>query len=92
MNSSRAIAVSAVASFLGLLLARPAPAAEGDSGKRPPQQKCYGIAKKGTNDCASANHDCSNSAKTDNDPQEWVWVPKGTCEKVGGKSSPPDGK
>jgi uncharacterized membrane protein len=88
MNSNRALAASAVASFLGLLLAGPAPAA--DEGKRPPQEKCYGVAKKGLNDCASANHDCSNSAKEDNDPNEWVWVPKGTCEKIaGGKTSPP---
>ncbi|HTO08308.1 MAG TPA: DUF2282 domain-containing protein [Myxococcota bacterium] len=90
MSSNRTIAASAVASFLGLLIAGPAPAADENSGKRPPQEKCYGIAKKGYNDCASANHDCSNSAKADNDPQEWLWVPKGTCEKiVGGKSSPP---
>jgi uncharacterized membrane protein len=92
MNSSRTIAASAVASFLGLLLAGTAHSADESSGKRAPQEKCYGIAKKGYNDCASANHDCSNSAKEDNDPQEWVWVAKGTCEKVGGKTSPPAGK
>jgi uncharacterized membrane protein len=86
MNSNRTLAASAIASFLGLVLASPAPAADEDSGKRPPQEKCYGIAKKGQNDCASANHSCSNEAKTDGDSAEWLHVPKGTCEKIVGGS------
>jgi len=93
MNSNRTLAASAVASFLGLLLASPAPAADEATGKRPPQEKCYGVAKKGLNDCSTTSHDCSSSSKVDSDPSEWVWVPKGTCTKlVGGKSLPPDGK
>lgn len=54
------------------------------------QEQCYGAAKAGQNDCASAtgSHACSGMAKVDNDPAEWKYVPKGTCEKVGGKLSP----
>jgi len=51
-------------------------------------EKCAGIAKAGQNDCGSLDgkHDCSGKATKDNDPKEWVYVPKGTCEKiVGGK-------
>lgn len=51
-------------------------------------QKCAGIAKAGKNDCGAADgsHGCSGMAKKDNDPNEWVWVPEGTCEKItGGK-------
>jgi uncharacterized membrane protein len=81
MNSNRALAASAIASFLGLVLAGTAAAEEG---KRPPQEKCYGIAKKGQNDCANASHSCSNEAKADGDAGEWLWVPKGTCEKIVG--------
>lgn len=51
-------------------------------------EKCAGIAKAGKNDCGALNgkHDCSGKAASDNDPNEWVYVPEGTCEKiVGGK-------
>lgn len=51
-------------------------------------EKCAGIAKAGKNDCGSLDgkHDCAGKATKDNDPNEWVYVPEGTCEKiVGGK-------
>ena len=54
------------------------------------QEKCYGIAKAGQNDCGTAKHACAaQGAKTDNDPLEWKYVDKGTCEKMGGKLPPP---
>jgi uncharacterized membrane protein len=54
------------------------------------QEKCYGIAKSGQNDCGTAKHACAGlGAKTDNDPAEWKYVAKGTCEKVGGKTAAP---
>ena len=28
-------------------------------------------------------------AKTDGDPEEWIYVPKGTCEKIAGGSTEP---
>jgi len=53
-------------------------------------EKCFGVAKAGQNDCASANgsHSCAGQAKKDNDPAEWKYVPKGTCIKMGGKTVP----
>lgn len=54
------------------------------------QEKCYGIAKAGMNDCGTAKHACAGlGAKTDNDAAEWKYVAKGTCEKVGGKTMAP---
>ena len=53
------------------------------------KEKCYGAAKAGQNDCATKAHSCSGQAKTDNAPDEWVFVAKGTCEKAGGKTTPP---
>ena len=55
------------------------------------KEKCFGVAKAGQNDCASANgsHSCSGQAKTDNGASEWKYVAKGTCEKAGGKTSAP---
>lgn len=51
-------------------------------------EKCAGIAKAGKNDCGAldGNHGCAGMSKTENSPQEWVYVPQGTCEKItGGK-------
>jgi len=53
-------------------------------------EKCYGVAKGGQNDCGTAKHACAaQGAKTDNDPSEWKYVAKGTCEKMGGKMAAP---
>lgn len=48
------------------------------------QERCYGIAKAGKNDCATSSSACSGSAKQDNQKDAWVYVPKGLCLKVAG--------
>lgn len=53
------------------------------------KEKCYGIAKKGQNDCGTAKHSCAGQASADNMPEEWKYVPKGSCEKMGGKLAAP---
>jgi uncharacterized membrane protein len=52
------------------------------------KEKCYGIAKPGSNDCAnlSGSHSCAGQARVANGVDEWNYVPKGTCTKLGGKS------
>ncbi|HEY9192438.1 MAG TPA: DUF2282 domain-containing protein [Methyloversatilis sp.] len=86
---SKSVALhAALASVLALgVIANPASAAEEKGAK----EKCFGIAKKGANDCATANgsHSCAGQAKVDNEPNEWVFVTTGTCEKMGGKTSAP---
>lgn len=54
------------------------------------KEKCYGIAKAGQNDCASADgsHSCAGQAKADKGVNDWKYVAKGTCEKVGGHNKP----
>lgn len=53
------------------------------------REKCYGISKAGKNDCAAVGgHSCAGQAKKDNDPTEWKFVPKGTCESQGGALTP----
>ena len=58
------------------------------------KEKCYGIAKVGQNDCADAGgvHSCAGQAKADKGAAEWKYVAKGTCEKEGGKTTPPKSK
>jgi uncharacterized membrane protein len=53
-------------------------------------EKCYGVAKAGKNDCAGGKHACAGQASKDRDANEWVKLPKGTCERlVGGSLSAP---
>jgi uncharacterized membrane protein len=57
----------------------------------PSKDKCFGVAKAGANDCASAtgSHSCAGTATKDNDPGDWKYVEKGTCAKMGGSTTPP---
>ena len=48
------------------------------------QERCYGVAKAGKNDCATSSSVCSSSAKQDNQKDAWIYVPKGMCLKVAG--------
>ncbi|MBL8251705.1 MAG: DUF2282 domain-containing protein [Candidatus Competibacter sp.] len=72
---------AAVATALGMTAA---PALAGKDN----QDKCYGVAKAGENDCASAagTHDCGGKATANYDGQDWKYVAKGTCEKMGGQT------
>jgi uncharacterized membrane protein len=51
-------------------------------------EKCAGIAKAGKNDCGAldGSHGCAGQSTVDNADTEWVYVPKGTCEKLTGGS------
>ena len=82
--NKRLIATSTLASALAIALA-PAHAADAKA----PQEKCYGVAKAGQNDCATANgsHSCAGQAKADNDANDWKYVAKGSCEKMGGSTT-----
>ena len=83
--NKRTIASSTLASVLALAIGQ-ARAADA-----PPQEKCFGIAKAGQNDCATAtgSHSCAGQAKSDKAPDDWKYVAKGTCEKVGGRLAEP---
>ena len=74
-----------IAAAVGSLLAVGATHASDMGEPKGDKVKCYGIAKAGKNDCASASHACAGAAKTDNDPAEWKYAPKAECEKQGGK-------
>jgi uncharacterized membrane protein len=84
--NQRLIASSALASVLALGLLGSAQAADEKA-----KEKCFGIAKAGQNDCANASgsHSCAGQSKVDNGPDEWKYVAKGTCAKLGGKTAEP---
>jgi uncharacterized membrane protein len=54
-------------------------------------EKCFGIAKAGTNDCAAeGSNSCAGTSKVDFDPKGWKLVKKGTCAST--SVTLPDGK
>jgi uncharacterized membrane protein len=85
MNKRQALIAAALA---GVCAANASAAGQTDTAAKAEQEKCYGVAKAGQNDCGSAAHDCSSQAKVDNDPGEWKFVAKGTCKQAGGKTAP----
>lgn len=82
MDRKQQVIHAALAGVVAAGLASPAVGA--DKAK----EKCYGVVKAGQNDCGNALHSCAGQAKKDNDPGEWKYVAKGTCEKMGGKLAP----
>ena len=77
-----------IAAAVGALLAAGGASAnhhEGMGEAKGDKVKCYGIAKAGKNDCATASHGCAGAAKADDDPADWKYAPQAECEKMGGK-------
>lgn len=83
MTDHQKIATTAISSVLALgLAAASSSALAGKEG----MEKCTGIVKTAMNDCGTSQHACAGQAKVDNAPEEWIYVPTGTCDKiVGGK-------
>ena len=54
-----------------------------------PMEKCYGIAKAGMNDCQTSSTACAGTAKTGNQKDAWLFLPKGSCEKIVGSALMP---
>jgi uncharacterized membrane protein len=72
----------AIASAVGSLLALGSTVVSADEAGK---EKCLGVAEAGKNDCANNKHSCAGQAKADKGADEWKYVPKGECEKMGGK-------
>jgi uncharacterized membrane protein len=82
MNNTQLIS-AAIAGLLTVGLAGNALAADKN------MEKCYGVAKAGANDCGSkkAGHGCAGHATKDRDVNDFVALPKGTCDKIAGGST-----
>lgn len=73
--AAAAAALSAAAS----IAAAPATAA------KPAQEKCFGVALKGKNDCAAGpGTSCAGTSTADYQGNAWKHVAKGSCAKMGG--------
>lgn len=90
MKNTNKIVKSAITAFLTLTAASTA-LANTDASTKQDTEKCYGIVKAGMNDCATATASCAGSATKDNQPDAFIFAPKGLCEKiVGGVLKPKD--
>lgn len=78
--NKQAILTTAIGGLLALSLTGAANAAD----HKTEMEKCYGVAKAGMNDCGSkkAGHSCAGQASKNNDANDFVALPKGTCGKI----------
>jgi uncharacterized membrane protein len=71
-------AIAGLLALSGLAVAGTSLAAE--DGK----EQCAGIVKAGKNDCATSTNACHGHATVDSSAEAWVYLPKGTCERLAG--------
>jgi len=48
------------------------------------KEQCAGIVKAGKNDCATSTNACHSHVTVDSSAEAWVYLPKGTCERLVG--------
>lgn len=48
------------------------------------EEQCAGVVKAGMNDCATSANACHGHVTTDANPMAWIYLPKGTCERIAG--------
>ncbi|MGH8174827.1 MAG: BufA1 family periplasmic bufferin-type metallophore [Steroidobacter sp.] len=76
MLNRRSVNFALVSSIAAAIASLSVPAAAADKS----QEKCYGVALKGQNDCAAGpGTTCSATSKVDYQGNAWKLVPKGTC-------------
>jgi uncharacterized membrane protein len=81
MNATTPLRIGGLAGLIAMsltLAANTAVAAKGDT------EQCAGIVKAGKNDCGTSKSACAGTSKVDRDPEAWIAVPKGTCERIAG--------
>ena len=80
LNTTSFLVAAAVASAVGMASLSTTVAAADN-------EKCYGIAKAGKNDCAAGpGTSCQGTSKTDSQGNAWIYVNAGLCEKLVGGS------
>jgi uncharacterized membrane protein len=72
------LAISSVLALAGTAYVSSAAAATDD------KEQCAGIAKAGKNDCATSTNACHGHVTTDANAEAWIYLPKGTCERIAG--------
>ncbi len=78
--------LAAAAALMALGITACAGAGNAAEAPKAESEKCFGIARAYENDCAASNgsHSCAGQAKVDGNRNDWKYVPKGNCTKMGG--------
>ena len=85
MNQKATAGALAIALGTAMTIAA-VPASAADTGA---QEKCYGVALKGKNDCkAGPGTSCAGSSTKDYQGDAWQSVPAGSCVKTASPKSP----
>ncbi|MCD6042479.1 MAG: hypothetical protein K0R40_2082 [Burkholderiales bacterium] len=96
----RTLATATLAAAIGLVLGAPVTTAQAQQKADKPMTKeqkmtmermvknnlemCFGVAARGKNDCAEGQHSCVGQATRDREPDSFVLLPKGDCQKLAG--------
>jgi len=81
MKNKHDLIKSAILSILTLATSSTAIAAS-SALTAPETEKCYGIVKAGMNDCQTATQSCAGSSTKDKQPDAFLFLPKGACDKI----------
>lgn len=84
MNARDAINAGVILAIAGAMLGAVAASLRHDNQATVERERCYGVARAGTNDCANAVHSCAKQAAKDAEAEEWIAVPNGTCLRLAG--------
>ncbi len=68
----------------GLLAAGSFMAAQAADAADDGREQCAGVIKAGQNDCATSSNACHGHVETDANPEAWIYLPAGTCQKIAG--------
>lgn len=77
-NKHRILAAIAGFAAFGALQSAPTFAAE------PEMEQCAGVIRGGKNDCATSKNACHGHVAEDSNPEAWIYLPKGTCDRIAG--------
>jgi uncharacterized membrane protein len=72
------------AAMTSLLAIGAASVAMSVSAEEAKQEQCAGVIKAGKNDCATSANACHGHVTTDSNPEAWIYLPAGTCERIVG--------
>ena len=81
-NAAQIASGTALALAMGAALTLAASPAAAQSADK---EKCFGVALKGKNDCAAGpGTSCAGTSTVDYQGNAWKYVPKDSCERMGG--------
>jgi uncharacterized membrane protein len=90
MKDTKTVVNSALAGVLALgVMAAGSEAFAGPVAQPKGAEKCYGVNKAGKNDCQTASSSCAGTSTQDNQHDAFIYVLKGTCDKIAGGHTEP---